>query len=85
MAKKAFKRPDMAARRRYPNPGFFAASRRRPWQWKINHSGFDRAASKPCACIVAGPTRRCTASRWLICMLASDPQAFIVQRFRKIT
>jgi hypothetical protein len=85
MAKKAFKRPDIAALRRYANPGFFAASGRRSWQWKINHSGFDRAALNPRACIVVEPTRRCTVSRWLTCMLASDSLAFMVQRFRKIT
>jgi hypothetical protein len=85
MAKKAFKRPDMAALRRRAKPGFFAASWRRSWQWKINHSGFDRAASDPRACIDVGPMRGCVASRWLTCMLASDPLAFMVQRFRKIT
>jgi hypothetical protein len=85
MAKKAFKRPDIAALRRCTNPGFFAASWRRSWQWKINHSGFDRAASKPRACIAVEPAGGCTASRWPTCMLASDPQAFMVQRFRKIT
>jgi hypothetical protein len=81
MAKKAFKRPWISTLPRCPEPNFFAAS----WQWKINHSRSDRAASNPRVCIAVGPTRRCIASRWLTRMLASDLVAFMVQRFRKMT